>query len=203
MIAGEPARGASGRRALLLLCSALWVAFLGCRTFDVRSDWDTTRVFGGERRFFFVEPPSEPVSDPFADNSLLRKRVRGAIETTLVQRGFVLAADRAEADLLVTYHVVLEERMRVDGVSSSTGIGYYRQSWGVGVAQSSANVRPYQESTLVIDFLDPASEELVWRGWGTGMLATRSRERGPERLAKGVAAILAAFPPAPSDDPQP
>jgi hypothetical protein len=203
MIAKEPAGRAAGRRLAVLLCSLALAATLGCRTFDVRSDWDAARAFDTDRRFFFVEPPSEPVSDPFADNSLLRKRVRSAIEATLLQRGFELTADRAEADLLVTYHVVLEERMRVDGVSSTTGIGYYNRPLGVGTAQSTARVRPYQESTLVIDFLDPASEELVWRGWGTGMLGTRSRERGPERLAAGVLAILAEFPPNPPAESKP
>lgn len=35
----------------------------------------------------------------------------------------------------------------------------------------------------------------MWRGWGTGMLTTRDRDRDPETLERGVRAILDAFPP--------
>ncbi len=52
-----------------------------------------------------------------------------------------------------------------------------------------------QESTLIIDFLDPNSDDLIWRGWGTGIVRTRDRNQAGDRLTKGVEAILRAFPP--------
>jgi hypothetical protein len=190
--AGRLAGSARWRGSVLLMLTL----FLGCRTFDVHSDWDREREFDDVKRFSFMEPAAIPFSDPFADNTLLRKRVRGAIERTLIERGFSFVDEASEADLLVTYHVTLEERLRVDGVSSTSGLGYYDRPLGVGVAQTNASVRPYQESTLIIDFLDPSSRDLVWRGWGTGLLGTRSRDRSPERLEKGLTAILERYPPA-------
>jgi hypothetical protein len=107
-------------------------------------------------------------------------------------------ASREEADLVVTYSVILEERLRVDGVSTGVGYGtgYYRG--GYGYIHSNASVRNYQESTLILDLLDPKTEELRWRGWGTGIVGTRDRERHrrQERMDEGVKAILEKFPPA-------
>jgi hypothetical protein len=60
---------------------------------------------------------------------------------------------------------------------------------------STADVRTFQESTLVLDLLDPSSDDLVWRGWGIGIVGTRDRDRGQEKIEKGVRAILAEFPP--------
>ena len=177
-------------------CALVLLAGAGCRSFQVRTDFDETRSFDAISTFYFVEPPeAEPgAADPFADNDLLRKRVRQTIESELVDRGWRLVEDRSRADLLVTYRVLLEEAMRADGFSTAPGFGYYRAGLGATV-QTTTRVRSFQESTLMIDVLDPENEELVWRGWGEGMLSTRDRVRDSERLADGVRAIFAKFPP--------
>lgn len=186
------------RRTNRIVIAATLLATIGlasaCRTFNVRTDWDDEHRFVGLERFSFVEPPEQPGSSPFADNSLLRKRIRRAVVETLEARGFAEVPDRDAADFLVTYGVLLDERLRVDGVQSTVGTGFRRPYLGVGF-QSSTNVREYQESTLIIDLLDRESEALVWRGWGTGIVGTRDRNRGEERLREGVAAILKRFPP--------
>ena len=70
---------------------------------------------------------------------------------------------------------------------------YLKNIWGS--VYSTANVRNYQESTLILDLLRPADEALVWRGWGSGIVRTRDRDRGQALLEKGVRAILDEFPP--------
>ena len=180
--------------------AATLVLATGCRTFDVRTDWDPGHGFDGMARFFVVDPPEVEGANPFADNGLLRKRVRHTVSAVLTERGYQLVEAREEADFLVTWSVMLEERLRVNGVSSGAGIGWARRPFGYGAIHTSSSIRPYQESTLIIDFLDPGSDELVWRGWGTGIVGTRDRKRDHERLAEGIAAILDAFPPETGDD---
>ncbi|MCA9505121.1 MAG: DUF4136 domain-containing protein [Spirochaetaceae bacterium] len=177
-----------------LLCGLLVVA-AGCQTFNVRTDWDEETAFGRFQRYAWVEPPEVEGASPFADNDLLRKRLRTTIERVLAERGYRAVTDRAEADFLVTYSVILEERMRVDNVGSTIGTGYYGRPFGWGSVYSTANVRNYQESTLILDLLRPADEALVWRGWGSGIVRTRDRDRGQALLEKGVRAILDEFPP--------
>ncbi len=180
-----------------LVVLALAIGLAGCQTYNVQTDWDASIAFDGLQRFHFVEPPVIEGADPFADNSLLRKRVRFAVETVLEDRGFRLVESPDEADFLVTYAVILDDQVRVDGISSSAG-GLRRRGIGVGHVYSTTNVRAYQESTLILDLLDPSSEELLWRGWGTGIVGTRSRDRRGEQMEQGVRAILEKFPP-PSD----
>lgn len=187
-----------GETTRLLTVFALVIGLIGCRTFNVRTDWDPDASFADLQRYFWVEPPEVEGADPFVDNTLLRKRVRLAVEAEMNERGFQSADQRDGADFLVTYSVILEERLRVDGYSS-TG-GHYRGRYtGFGYVHHTASVRNYQESTLIIDFLAPNDDDLIWRGWGTGIVRTRDRgrdrDRTRDRLEKGVAAILRSFPP--------
>lgn len=182
------------RNLHFLAVIALLVGLVGCQSFNVRSDWDPSVSFPGLQRYFWVEPPEREDASPFADNSLLRKRVRFAMENALASRGFQASESREDADFLVTYSVILEERLRVDTFSTTSG-AYRSRHYGIGNIHSTANVQAYQESTLIIDFLDPSNEDLVWRGWGTGIVRTRDRGRGSKNLDKGVNAILEVFPP--------
>ncbi len=191
-----------GRKIHSLLVLALISGLLGCQSFNVRTDWDPAIELSEFQRYFWLEPPVREDASPFADNTLLRKRVRAAIEGALAIRGFIASEVREDADFLVTYSVILEERMRVDGYSTTTGAGYYNRNYGFGSIHSTSNIRAYQESTLIIDFLDPRNDDLVWRGWATEVVRSRDRGKGSNKLDAGVQAIIKAFPPhAESQDP--
>lgn len=179
----------------LLSVMVLTVGLLGCQSFNVRTDWDPETSFDVFQRYFWVEPPEIEGTSPFADNTLLRKRVRFTLETKLAERGFEQTPERDDADFLVSYSVILEERLKVNGYSAGGG-GYYGGRYGgFGAIHSTTSIRNYQESTLIIDFLNPENEDLVWRGWASGIVRTRDRNAGHDRLEKGVAAILEKFPP--------
>ena len=60
----------------------------------------------------------------------------------------------------------------------------------------STYVTQYDEGTLVIDFVDMAKQELVWRGVGTGALdETPTVEQRTENINNAVTKILEQFPP--------
>jgi len=183
-----------GRSIRILVVLALAFAWVGCQSFKVRSDWDPSVGFSNFQRYVWVEPLAREESNPFADNTLLRSRVRAAIEDALNRRGFRSQESRTGADFLVTYHVVLEEQFDIDTFSISSGHIHGRHL-SLGTFHSSSRAEAFQESTLVIDFLDPKSEDLVWRGWGSGILGTRDRIRSLDVLDQGIQAILKAFPP--------
>jgi hypothetical protein len=178
-------------------CALLLILTAGCRNIAIHSDFDPTVGFASLQSFAWLEPPEVEGADPFADNTLLRKRLRSAIESTLGARGFRPVEDPEQADFLATYSVLLEENIRDNG---SIGIGTYGgyRRYGYGGVYSSPSIRVYQESTLVIDLLDPQSQDLLWRGWGSGIVGTRDRTRSEERLRDGVRMILDRFPPDPS-----
>jgi hypothetical protein len=187
---------AMGRSSWILAVLGLIIGLVGCRTFNVRTDWDPGTSFDVFQRYLWVEPPKVEGASPFADNTLLRKRVRFSLEFELNQRGFQPTEERIDADFLVTYSVILDERLRVNGYFAGAGGGFHRGRYGgFGTIHSTARIRNYQESTLIIDFLDPNNDDLVWRGWGTGIVRTRDRNARHGRLEKGIRAILEKFPP--------
>ena len=49
--------------------------------------------------------------------------------------------------------------------------------------------------TLVVDVMDPTSNELIWRGWAEGALLDREVARSQEQVDDVVASILEKFPP--------
>jgi len=199
-IARGPTRKARTMRAVWLVCLGLGlVMLLRCRTVRVHTDWDPGVSFADFQQYAWLEPPEVEGANPFADNSLLRKRLRHAIEFGVAARGYRMVDAAEEADFLVTYSVVLNERIEDHGsVSAGFGYGYYRR-YGFGPSYSSPSIRNYQESTLIIDIVDPVSMELLWRGWGSGVVGTRDRDRSGERVQDGVRQILAKFPPEPSE----
>jgi hypothetical protein len=172
----------------------LLVGGIGCKTIRVATDFDPTVSFQDMHRFAWLEPPEVEGASPFADNSLLRKRLRTAVESELTSRGFRLVETPEEADFLATYHVDLSERFRDDG-SVGVGVGSYYGGYGVGTAYRTGGVINYQEATLILDIVDPETRALLWRGWGSGVLKTRDRDRSDRRLEDGVQQILRRFPP--------
>jgi hypothetical protein len=181
--------------AVIASTTALLLPLVGCQAFNARSDWDHGITFSSFRNYFWLEPPEREQASPFADNTLLRQRVRAVVEDELTRRGLRRSQSRADADFLVTYTVLVEERLEVDGLDASIGGSYHHGHHSFGSFRSTPSVDSFQEATLIIDFLDPKSEALVWRGWGMGMLGTRDRERDYATLARGVEAILAKYPP--------
>jgi hypothetical protein len=168
---------------------------LGCSTIRVWTDFDHSASFDDLARYAWLEPPKVENVSPFADNTLLRKRVREAIEQELAARGFQRVETPEEADFITTYSVELSEVIRDDG-SVGYGAGGYYGYGGLGV-YSSPGIRNYQESTLVIDVLAAESGALLWRGWANGLTDTRDKSRGDKRIERGVKKILDEFPPPP------
>ena len=51
----------------------------------------------------------------------------------------------------------------------------------------------YKEGMIVIDIIDAKTDELVWRGWGTGIRGNRDDVN--EIIKEAVIEILMDFPP--------
>jgi len=195
-------RSVPGRIPSLFPNLLMWllVGMAGCASIDVRSDWDSSVDFSGYQRFHWVEPPRHENADPFADNDLLRKRVRLAVFRALEERGYRPTSSAEEADFLVTWDITLEERLRVSGGQLGGYYAGYRHPFrsgypGYAGAGGSSTVRSDQGSTLLIDFLDGRTHQLAWRGWANDVVGTRDRVRDLEEVEKGVRQILEAFPP--------
>ena len=187
----------------MIRCSSLRSTFavlalslaMGCANITVHTDYDETVDFARYRTYQWLEPPLREASaeeqkpdDPFEQNTLLDQRVRRAVDRELASRGYREVAEGPPA-FRVTYHVVLKDKSRLR--SYGGGIGGYHRGWHYGGLGGSSY--DYQQGTLILDLIDPATDRLAWRGWAVG--TNRQGYYTEERVARSVEEILNRFPP--------
>ena len=129
-------------------------------------------------------------------NELVDRRIRSAIENTLTTRQFSQTSS-AQADFLVLYNVVIEQRIRSSNVSGGVAVGRSSRSRHGSISLSTGSqIRTYEQGTLLIDVIDVASDKLVWRGVSSQALPNLSDpQRLTDHINATVGAILAQFPP--------
>ncbi|MEI5638824.1 MULTISPECIES: DUF4136 domain-containing protein [unclassified Pseudoalteromonas] len=125
-------------------------------------------------------------------NDLMEKRIRNAIKNQMSQQGFTLT-DAASADLLVNYHASVDTKIESDSLHTSYGARW--NYWGIGW-QTQTTTREYEVGTLVVDMVDKASNQLVWRGAKEGRLRkNQTPDERTESINNTIAEMLANFPP--------
>ena len=166
------------------------LALAGCLQVTVTTDHDPAANFGALHTYAWRPGPQQGMGDPRFDSTLIDRRVRAAIERVLASKGYRAAAPGTTPDFLVGYHAVVRQKTSVQTINRWYG---YR----VGVWRGPETyVRDYDEGTLLIDVIDPATMQLLWRGSGTGVVdPLSSAEKREERINEAVERILADFPP--------
>jgi hypothetical protein len=164
----------------------------GCgSSITVNHDYDTTADFSRYSTFDWASRASSQANldATGAADGLLDKRIRNAVNQILPDRG--LTQDENSPDLLVAYHVGVQDKVQV----TDWGYSYGRSYWGMGTRD--IDVYQYQQGTLIIDLVDNQTKTLVWRGSGTKTIESSSRS--PEQVQKtindAVGKILSQYPP--------
>jgi hypothetical protein len=175
--------GASGRAliALAILCAS-------CTTIEVSTDYDPAAEFSGLRTWAFADP-GQPTGDPRLDSSLVRSRILQALESELAVKGYGRAVG-VEPDFLVDTHVALSRELEIHTFHQ----GYHPSTWGT----SETLVREVERGSLVLDFLDPKSRQLLWRGIAQARVHRQdSPAQRSQRIREAVRLMLQDFPPQP------
>jgi len=160
-----------------------------CVTIDIRIDYDRTFDFSTLRRFQFMARQRQPLAKS-RDTSFIRdpfftRAVEREIEAALSEKGYRLAGSQRNADFLISYYAVARNETTIRPTTYRMG-RYGRGRFSAG------RVYRYKQGTLVIDIIDNAQKELVWRGIGSGVL---DRIDPTKNLLLAVERILQAFPP--------
>jgi len=130
-----------------------------------------------------------------AANPLNQKRIDAALEAQLAAKGLTKAAE--DADVRVVTHVASEKstQVRVD----TFGYGYYPgYRWYRGPAHVDTTVQTYDivQGTLVVDMVDAATNQLVWRGTATDTVSPTIKPEKVEKLIqKAVEKLFRKYPP--------
>jgi hypothetical protein len=133
-------------------------------------------------------------------NSLLEQRVKEAVEAQLTNKGYV--RETQQPDFLVTYHVVVDQKVSVTYLNELYGYGpgwgpsYRRRMLHWGYPGREVMVSEYQQGTLIIDVVRASDKQLIWRGTASDEVYPDSSMQAREkRIREAVDKILDLFPP--------
>lgn len=137
-------------------------------------------------------PPSDQIDERIR-SPFLQRRIQGSVDKELEGRGYQRLAS-GQPDFKLSYYVGVEGKLDIGTVNTYYGYSWYGPS-GM-VMYSSGRTRQYDEGTLVLDVVDAASGDLVWRGIAQTKLTTSLDPNVRQaQIDEAVQKILSRFPP--------
>ena len=185
-------------RSALQLFTALGVLALvtACAsTLEATTDFDQQFDFSKVRKLA-IQPVERASLSAIRISDMQISRIDEALTNELERKGFQVVSNNSEADVFLTWHLVTEERTDVRTYNSMS----YYNCWRCGPSVSDVSVRQYTQGTFIVDLIDPARNQSVWRS----IIESRLQSSPPDpasaeanaRRAEAAKAIFAQFPPA-------
>ena len=173
---------------LQLLCLTILIG--ACSPIrSISYDYNRAVDFSGLRTYDWMPVPAEMQEK----EALMLERIKKAVNSRLEAKGFRIT--RGEPDFLVATSFGQVEKLKV----YDYGYSYYgpSRSYDYGPSYGGVSSFYYREGALVLDFIDTASKEVVWKGVATVYL---NKDQTPEKIDdvvnEAVEKILLNFPPA-------
>jgi hypothetical protein len=123
-----------------------------------------------------------------ANNSLVDKRIREAVDQQLIKRG--MREQTQNPDVYLTYHIAARNRKDVS-YFPNYGWGWRRWGWW----GDDVFVNRYLAGSLVLDMVDSHTNQLVWRAYGVDTGANLADIQSEKNIAKMVTGAFKHFPP--------
>ena len=150
---------------------------------NVKTDYDRSFDFGRLKTFAFKDQ-ERPAGNLLGRNTLLDNRIRDSLKKELEARGFRYQPD-GQADFVIAYYA--RERERADVEPIHYGMPYrWRWGWGPGVW-----TRYYTQGSVVVDFVAPTSNQLIWRGRVTDTV--KGLDQSEKQINKGAKELVKHF----------
>ena len=176
----------------------------GCSSLTLSTDYDQTINFSGFKTYRWHADNEHNSASLKYLNEIVDKRIRSTIDQQLQSQGFTKSSNES-ADFLVNYSIVVEDRTDIQTYNNYNGMypgyayrgGYYGRGYGaVYSSGTETQVTHYKLGTLIIDIINPETDQLMWRGAADGRLPKGAdREESDDLARKYVSKILSEFPP--------
>ena len=179
-----------------LLSLALVVLLAACSSTPTATmDFNPEVDFSGVRTIA-IQPINRTVASQAILSDMQIGRVIASLTAELQRRGFQVVQDNADADMLLAWHLVTQERTDVRTFNNSTRYNCWNcRGMGMG-SGANVTVRQYTQGTFIVDMIDPNSLQAVWRSVFESRMRDHSdAARATEARDTAVAAALAGFPP--------
>ena len=165
---------------------AFFVLFLmgfvvSCSTiYGVKYDYDKQVNFGSLKTYDWMTVPDKADID-----SLNVERVKKAVNAELQAKGYMMTSNNP--DFLIAEHMRSKDKIQVE----DWGYGYSRH----GRYRRSSSYQ-YEEGSLILDFIDARSKEMIWRGVAKAVVDNVDTPEKTEKIInEAVQEILKNFPP--------
>ncbi|NKB34883.1 MAG: DUF4136 domain-containing protein [Pseudomonadales bacterium] len=198
-------------KTTLIATLTLVLALLtGCSSdLEIGSDFDESVDFSTYSSYRWHDGNEfNLTSRRYLASDLADQRIRNNVNDELSAKGIRLR-ENGPVDFLVNYTVVTADRVDIDSYNTYSGYapgwqlggysgvsGSYRYGYAYGRMQTTTQTSEVVQGTLVLDFIGPNDNILVWRGIAEGQLDPTANQREREALiSEAVARILDGFPP--------
>jgi hypothetical protein len=135
----------------------------------VQSDFDRTFRFSNLKTFSFKT----------TNDTLNDRRIRTGLETQLRANGF--RTETGTPDFVIAYYVTSKNKLNVQDYSYGPP-----RLWG----NRDIRVNQYAEGTLMVDFIDVKTNQVVWRGRATGALELKDVDK---KITKSTEKLVKQF----------
>ena len=185
---------------LPLLLLLIW-QLGGCTTpLKVSTDYDDQFDFKSQSSYALIQP--EKIEN--APNDLTKQRIESALKNALDIKGLTLTK-KDQADIWVSYFATSEKQQDVQTFHNYNHFYGYANCFRCyqpifPVMTTEVYVTDYTEGTLMVDFIDPKSNTLKWRGMTKSKIATSRADEMTvderiQTINEAVNVILNQYPP--------
>lgn len=160
---------------------------------DVQTDYDSNADLS-QVHYYQWQNQSDAIDEKF--NTLTDDAVKQALSFSL-DRQLAMASDKIPADVLVRYYLKPVKKLVDDRPRLGVGVGGFGSNVGGGVSFNfplGGNDLD-QQAHIVVDFLDPKTKNLLWRGSIVTGMSSTSAQTNQKQLRKATDEILKKFPP--------
>ena len=188
------------RLVAVIVVSLLLTGVVALAGVKVRADFDKEYDFTKPKTFGWhpdgageVKMLQQSGDDPVKLNERFEPVFKDAIATELAKRGLVLATN-GKPDIVIHYYVLIgpnsESQFRGQFVGAVP-------PWGLpDFAMTTTSFKIFEQGTVVLDLMDAARKEIVWRGIAeTEIQRQRTPAEREARIRGGIADLLKKFPP--------
>lgn len=195
-----------GYRVLAVILAIALLA--GCSGAPVATDYDPEFDFSTVRSYAWLEPARQREASSESVNDLMSGRIRSALADQMRAQGIREAASGDEADILLTFHMRVEDKIEVHNFHDH--FGYYPcfsrhchqgHAFYPGGIHHDHWVAEYQSGRLVIDMVSPQTRRLLWRGVSERRIPwLETPEERRLFIVDTVGSIMQRFPPGRGED---
>lgn len=167
----------------------LLIAVASCSTvYDVQFDYNTKTDFANLKTYNWLPVPEKADID-----SLDAMRVQKAVNAEMQAKGLRLTS--GIPDFLIAEHLGKKDKVSVRDWGYN--YGPYAGYWGgYRGPMGGVSTFQYEEGSLILDFVDPQTKQLIWRGSAKAEVDdVRTPEKREALINEAVQKILKNFPP--------